>query len=156
MHEGKRTNRGNILRFAKRLDPLTLSLLDIEFEIEKGKAIQRDFTSKSKWLRQEHLRQCLLEVRDEGDKEKEKEIKVIMNKELSRYTWRSIKTATKGPRSSSVTHVTTIHDGTQVIHRSKEDIEAAIRSEIGSRFTVAHDAPIMQNSTRRTPPLSKR
>ena len=57
-----------------------------------------------------------------------------------------IKRATKPSTGGSVTRVSTTKDGIETVNTTKTDVEDAIQNEVRGRFTLAHNAPIMNSS----------
>ena len=60
--------------------------------------------------------------------------------------WTNIKYVVKDPRSSQVLKVQRLEHGVVCEYTSKEDIEEVVQEECKSRFTLAHNAPIMKHS----------
>ena len=106
---------------------------------------KRQLASSAEGLRKLHLRECLAQAQASGDCKKKAAIKSIINRESVRATWRLIKNATRDASGNSVTSVTTVRNGVETHYRTKESVENALQEEVGERFTLAHNAPIMES-----------
>ena len=68
-----------------------------------------------------------------------------MDREENVKMWTNIKYVVKDPRSSQVLKVQRLEHGVVCEYINKEDIERVVQEECKSRFTLAHNAPIMKH-----------
>ena len=97
-------------------------------------------------LRFEHLQECLLEAEAEGDTERAKAIRMMMDREDSATMWQRLSYTfnDNGGRSKAVTRVEQIEDGNVVEYTVQEEMEQVVREETQHRFTLAESSPLCQ------------
>jgi hypothetical protein len=95
-------------------------------------------------LRFEHLQECLLDAEANGDTERAKAIRNMIDREDSAMMWQRL-TYTfldNGGRSNAVTRVERIEDGNVVEYTVQEEMEQVVREETQHRFTLAASSPL--------------
>jgi hypothetical protein len=97
-------------------------------------------------LQFEHLQECLLEAEAEGDNERAKAIRMMMDREDSATMWQRLSYTfnDNGGRSKAVTRVERIEDGNVVEYTVQEEMEQVVCEETQHRFTLAESSPLCQ------------
>jgi len=86
-----------------------------------------------------------LDAQSKRQNERAKAIKLKLHREESKRMWYLIKRTVKDPHSPSVLKVQRVVEGEIKEYMVQEDVEQAIQRECKVRFSLAHNAPIMNS-----------
>jgi hypothetical protein len=108
MKEGKTSNSGNILGFARHQhianpDNLTMEVLQVGLRFARIR--WSELRKQVKGLRKVHLRKCLIDSMEKKQKKHTAAIKQTINREESKRMWYLIKRTVKDPHSPSILKV---------------------------------------------------
>lgn len=150
---GKKTNRGNLRRLARRLKILNLFSLSKEMVVMKLQECKQQckyFRVHGQRYRTQHLNRRLEAARSRGDEEAEKRILQIITRERDRAFWRRLNWSFGQRRGSSVGAVQVKDsDGSTVELKMRKEVQDAIWSEVHqSRYHLAEEASICQGKLR--------
>lgn len=151
MKYGGVKNTGLLCRKARRLGIEKPRQWTVE-QLRHGRAISKAWKRKLKpeapILRKEHLSSRLVQAKADGDKEKEKAIRDIIDREASSSMWSDIKWtfSDNGGRSAAVTRVERVEGDRVVEYREQSDIERVVREETQARFSAAASSPFCQGT----------
>jgi hypothetical protein len=146
LKEGKASNAGNIVRFAKRKHikrPEELTMKELKNGLQFFRIRKEELRKQAKGLQKVHLRDCLWDVQMKRQTKCMKAIKQKPHQEESKRMWFLIKQMVKDPHSPSVLRVQRIIDGEVREYTLQEDMEQAIQREYDVWFSLTHSAPIM-------------
>ena len=144
----KYMNKGNVRRNARRRNiknPANLTVEEIQDALRYCRIRASDLRRQAKSLRKADLRNCLIAAQEKRDKERARAVKQKMDREENIKMWTNIKYVVRDPRSSQVLKVQRLEHGAVCEYTNKEDIERVVQEECRSRFTLAHNAPIMKH-----------
>jgi hypothetical protein len=149
LKEGRVKNGGVVCKKARKLGIVAPSQWTIE-ELEKGreiaKAWKRELENTGPFLRDDLLRNKLVEAEAQKNDEKAKALREMIDREGNSRMWEQIKwvTSDDAGMSRSVTRVERIEDGIVREYTSQDDIERDVREETQSRFSAAASSPFCQ------------
>ena len=149
-HQGKRTNRGNLRRLARKLGMTeclryTVPELVKLYAATKERAVE--LMAASPYLRKQYLHQRLHDAIENGRDDEAKYVQNIIRGEAQRKVWQGIKRTVKGTSHAAVVRVEVPQaDGSVIECTTKEAVEKAIMDELSTRFGRAESAPICQGA----------
>ncbi len=145
----KTKNDGNICRMARKKGiskPRHKSKIELLRLRKAARERKRTLKTQSKWLRREHLRECIAKATARGDSSAAKEIKLKLSREADISMWKRINWTTKDPFAGSLLRVEVEEDGKIVEKTTEPELVATIFDETDSRFSLAGSAPISTSS----------
>ena len=153
-HAGKRCNRGNLKRAARRCNitaPFSLSLQEIRARLSTCKEQCSYFRRHGARYRRRHLYKCLEGAQDRQDEEAEKKILAIISREKDKAFWRKLNYSLgkkKKGRSVGAIQRESEDGGIEDIEGQRA-VEEAIFDEVHrKRYFLAEDAPICKGKLR--------
>jgi hypothetical protein len=153
MSAGKRVNRGNLIRSARRagiLAPFDLTETEIRGRLHTCVEHCEYYREHGLPYRRRHLLRCAEIAREEGNEDGSKAILDMIAREQQREFWKRMKGGMQQQSGRSVQSVQVEQeDGAVVEHTDQADIEDAIWTNIHRRrFHLAEEAPICQGRLR--------
>ena len=151
--KGKRGNRGNLKRTARRCQipfPFQLSTSEIAARLKECREKCNYFKVHGQRYRTQHLHRRLEQARDKQDSEAERRILQILSRERNKSFWNRINWSLGKKRSSSVgaVQVSNEHGGVTEL-TSQQEVQDAIWREVHqTRYHMAEEAPICQGKLR--------
>jgi hypothetical protein len=108
MKEGKASNAGNIVRFAKRKhirQPEELTTKELKDGLQFCQIRKAELRQQANRLQKVHLRDCLLDAQLTRQNEHAKAIKKKLHQKEKKWMWYLIKWMAKNPHSPSILRV---------------------------------------------------
>ena len=137
MSTGRRVNRGNLIRSARRagiLTPFDLTELEIRGRLRTCKEHCEYYRDHGLPYRRRHLLRRAEVARKEGNEDGAKEILAMIARERQRDFWRSMKAGMQSQSGRSVQAVQVEQDNGEVVeYTNQSDIEEAIWTNIHRR-----------------------
>ena len=151
--KGKRGNRGNLKRAARRCHiafPFQLSTSEIAARLKECREKCNYFKVHGQRYRTQHLHRRLEAARDKCDSAAEQRILQILSRERNRSFWSRLNWALGKKRSSSVGAVQVPNDqgGVSEFNTQGEVQDAIWREVHQTRYHMAEEAPICQGKLR--------
>jgi hypothetical protein len=148
MKEGKASNAGNIVRFAKRKHikrPEELTMEELKDGLQFCQIRKAELRKQAKGLQKVHPWDCLLDAQSKRQTKCTKVIKQKLHQEESKQMSYLIEKTVKDPQSPSILRVQRIIEGEVREYMVQEDVEHPIQQECEVQFSLAHSAPIMNS-----------
>jgi hypothetical protein len=130
MKEGKTSNMGNILCFARWQhinNPEGLTMEELQDGLQFVRIQKANLRNQAKGLRKVHLRDCLIDAMEKERKKRMVAIKQKINWEESKRMWYLIKQMVKDPQSPSVLKVQRVIEGEVQEYKIQKDVENSIQ-----------------------------
>jgi hypothetical protein len=150
---GKKCNRGNFKRLARRLNisnPLSLPVEEVVMRLRECKQQCKYFQIHGQKYRRKFLNKRLEAAREKQDVEAEQRILQIIARERDRAFWRRLNYSLGKQRGTSVSSVQVkTPEGDTVELKTQEEVQNAIWKEVHqSRYHLAEEAPICKGKLR--------
>jgi hypothetical protein len=152
-HAGRKVNRGNLKRRARRCginNPFGIDLHELRTRLKICKEKCHFFRKHGHRYRRQHLNRRLRAAQERKDEAAEKSILAIITNEKERAWWRRLNHSLYKQKGRSVRSVKVPMDGGGVVEYEDERgvVEALKKGICHSRFHLAEEAPICKGRLR--------